>query len=112
MDNFKNRLNADNKTKVGVIFEQAKDLGIINYIFVDSIDKIKKLEMELWYKNSINSSEGIWLGNGIDDQFSIKISQRIKELREEVPKGFCFVIKKGKPVLVKYVSEFKLKTPE
>jgi len=110
LDTFRNRLNADNKNNLGNIFELAKDLGVINYIIIDSIDRIKKVEMELWFKNNVNMSEGIWLGNGINDQFSLKISQRTIEMREEISDKFCFVIKRGKPILVKYVEQIELNT--
>ena len=89
--------------------EIKKDLEIINYIIVDSIDNIKKYELETWFKNTINTSNGIWIGNGINDQFTLKVNQRIEEMREDVPKNFCFVIVHGKPKFVKYVSELKLK---
>lgn len=108
VDNFKNRLHNENKTKFGDLFNKAKDLGIINYILVDSINNIKKIEMEQWYKNAVNNSAGIWIGNGINDQFSIKINQRTEEMKENVPDSFCFVIEKGKAKYVKYVTKLDL----
>lgn len=110
VDNFKNRLNEDNKLLFPDIFMNSKETGIINYILVDSIDKIKKIEFETWYKNCINSDSGIWIGNGINDQFNLRISQKIDEMKLEVPDGFCFVINRGKATYVKYVSELNLKT--
>ena len=109
IDNFKNRLNDDNKLKFADLFNNAKDLGIINYILVDSIDKIKKIELESWYKNCVNNTNGIWIGNGINDQFSLKISQKVEEMKEVTPLGFCFVINRGKAIFVKYVSKLDLK---
>ncbi len=109
IDNFKNRLKDENKLKFGELFTNAKELGIINYVLVDSIDKIRKIELESWYKNSINNNSGIWIGSGINDQFSLKISQKIEEMKEDVPEGFCFVINKGKAHYVKYVSKLDLK---
>ena len=108
IDNFKNRLKSENKNKLGEIFNNAKDLGIINYIVVDSIDKIKKVELEPWYKNCVHNNSGIWFGNGINDQFSIKINQKIEEMKKDVPIEFCFVIYKGKANYVKYVSQLEL----
>jgi S-DNA-T family DNA segregation ATPase FtsK/SpoIIIE len=108
LDSFKNKLNDENKLKFEDIFNNAKDLGVINYILVDSINKIKKNELETWYKNSVNTSEGIWIGNGINDQFSIKLNQRIEAMKENVPNNFCFVIKKGKPIYVKYLEKLEL----
>ena len=62
-------------------------------------------EYESWYKSSVNTNDGIWLGNGINDQFSINITQKIPEIRQEIPYNFCFVIKRGKPVLVKFIEK-------
>ena len=108
VDSFRNRLNDENKKIFGEIFMNAKDLGIIDFIFVDSVDKIKKIELEPWYKNSVTNSEGIWVGNGINEQFSIKISQKTSYMKEDVPNNFCFVVERGKAKYVKYVEEFDL----
>ena len=108
LDSFKNKLNDQNKTKFGNLFEKGKDLGIINFIIVDTIDIIKKYEYESWYKTTVNSANGIWIGNGINDQFTFKISQKTKEMREEIGDLFGFVIKRGKPELIKLVSEITL----
>lgn len=108
IDAFKNKISMENKNKFNEIFEPAKDLGIIDYIIIDSIDKIKKYEFESWYKTCVNASEGIWIGQGINDQFTLKVSVKTKEMKEDVKNNFCFVIKKGRPILVKYVSSYEL----
>lgn len=108
IDSFKNRLSDENKQKFADLFNNAKDLGVIDFIIVDSVDKIKKMELDSWYKNCINNNNGIWIGNGINDQYSLKITQRISAMKEEVPNYFCFVINRGKPILVKYVSKLDL----
>lgn len=109
IDSFKNKLSDENKLRFGDLFTNLKDLGIAQFIIVDSIDRIKNNEFDTWYKSCINNTMGIWIGNGINDQFSLKISQKIEEMREEVPDGFCFVISRGKPIYVKYVEKFELK---
>ena len=67
-DSLKNKLNMQNKNDIGNIFETGKDLGVINYIIVDSIDKIKKYEYDSWYKTVVNNTRGIFFGNGMMDQ--------------------------------------------
>ena len=109
VNNFQNKLNEENKNHFNVIFENITDMGIINYVFADSFDKIKTYEMEKWYKNSVNNSNGIWIGNGIDDQYFLKVTKRIPEVKQEIQNDFCFVVKKGVPKLVKFVSKFDLK---
>ena len=108
IDSFKSRLNIDNSKKIATLFEKVKVLEIIDFIFIDSVDKIKKIELELWYKTCANTNEGIWIGEGINDQFSLKISQRTPELKQFIGDDFCFVIKRGKPILVKYVTDLEL----
>lgn len=106
IDHFRSKLNDDNKNKFGELFTLAKNLGIIEFVLVDSIDKFKKMELESWYKSSISNTDGIWIGNGINDQFSLKVSQKIPYMKEDIPDSFCFVIKRGKPTYVKYVEDF------
>lgn len=106
LDGFKNKLNADNKKNFDQLFEKGKDMEIISYIIVDSIDSFKKFEFDSWYKNCFSNTDAIWIGNGINDQFTIKLSQKTKETKENVPPGFCLVLKKGVPTLVKYVQTY------
>lgn len=105
INSFKNKLSSENQSKFNDIFTTASELGVLDFIFIDSLDKIKIFEYESWYKSNINQNEGIWLGNGINDQFSINITQKTKESKEDLPYNFCFVVKRGKPILVKFIEE-------
>lgn len=78
----------------------------------DSLENFKKYEYNGWFKDSFNSTDGIWIGSGIDDQFMLKPSVRISELKQSISDDFCLTIIKGKPNLVKYVYEFKKETDE
>ena len=109
VEEFKNVLNSSNKLKLDEIFNQGKNLGIINFILVDSIDGIKKIELDSWYRSNVNNTNGIWLGSGINDQFCLKVSQRLPEMREDVPDNFAFVVKRGKAQYVKIVEIFNIK---
>jgi S-DNA-T family DNA segregation ATPase FtsK/SpoIIIE len=106
IDSFKNRLNTENKSLFGSMFEKIKDLGNINIIISDSIDKIKKYENESWYKSTVTAGNGIWVGNGISEQFTIKLTKITKELREDIPDNFCYVVLHGKVRLTQYVESF------
>lgn len=104
ISSFKNKLNADNQAKFEKLFSSSQDLDIVNYIIVDTVDKIKTFEYENWYKSNVNKNEGIWLGNGIDNQFLINISQRTPDMKLELEYNYCFLIVRGRPTLVKYVE--------
>lgn len=104
INSFKNKLTSDNQSKFSEIFTISNELGVLDFIFVDSLDKIKIFEYESWYKSNINPNEGIWLGNGINDQFSINITQKNSDMKIDLPYNFCFVVKRGKPVLTKFIE--------
>ena len=77
----------------------------IKFIFIDTIDVFKKIEYDNWYKGVAKNSEGIWLGNGIANQYTLKISRITKELQDDIPNGFGYVVKRGMPTLTKFLTE-------
>ncbi|MBQ6497699.1 MAG: type VII secretion protein EssC [Bacilli bacterium] len=87
------------------LITSAKADGNIRLIVVDVIDTIKNLNFEPWYKGSTDLAEGIWLGNGISNQFTLKVTTNARVLRAEVEPGFGYVIKKGKAALTKLMSD-------
>ena len=105
-DELRNKLNLENRNDITSVFEKGKDLGIINYVIFDSVDKIKKYEYDSWYKTVINNSRGVFFGNGLMDQMVINITKNDRELRSDIPNNFCYVINHGRPILVKYVEKF------
>ncbi|MBR2828444.1 MAG: hypothetical protein IKE70_04360, partial [Bacilli bacterium] len=63
------------------------------------------INFESWFKSSIDLSEGIWLGNGIGNQFTLKVTTNSRVLRAEVQPGFGYCINKGKAVLMKLITD-------
>ena len=112
IENFISKINPDNLVYIEDFFDKCKDLGIINFLIVDQVDSIKSIEYENWFKNNYVAGNGIWIGSGFEDQYLIKIITRTDEVKEDAPDDFCFVVNRGKPVLVKYVSEFKINDAE
>ncbi len=109
LESLKEQLSDENKTKINQLFLDGKKLGIYQFILVEGISKIKKVELEPWYKETVNNTNAIWLGAGIADQYTIKLSKTPKELKEEIPQNFCYVVKKGIATLVKFVEEYNEK---
>ena len=60
---------------------------------------------EPWYKSNCDLSEAIWLGNGITNQFTVKVITASRLLRGDVEQGFAYIIRKGKASLVKLISD-------
>lgn len=103
--NFFSRVSDENKELVEQAFSSSKEYNVDQFILIDSSDKLKSFAYDGWYKNSIDDSQGIWLGNGISDQYSLKLLTTPRELREEIPEGFGYVVKNGKATLVKFIIE-------
>ena len=100
-----NKLSAIEKSKFTELITNCKQRNNIKFIIVDSIDVIKAIGFEAWYKGSCDMGEGIWLGNGIGNQFTLKVTTNSRVLRQEVDPGFGYVIKKGKAALMKLMSD-------
>ena len=55
---------------------KAEQKGNYRFIIVDSASKIKDHEYDTWYKQYIENDNGIWVGNGFDDQYLISLIDR------------------------------------
>ena len=100
-----NKTEATEKAKITQLLDNVKTNSNVRYIIVDTIDSIKTLNYELWFKNNTNLSEGIWLGNGIANQFTLKVTTATRILRVEIEPNFGYVIRKGKASLTKLLTE-------
>ncbi|ETI69497.1 type VII secretion protein EssC [Neobacillus vireti] len=96
-------LSADGKDKLKVFLEKGSSLAV-HLIIGDQADRINSISYESWFKNQVSQSDGIWVGSGITDQYVLKTNKTTSEMYQEIPNDFGYVIKKGKPVLVKLLS--------
>jgi len=99
IENIKN--NNDN---INYIIEVVGVIDLLNKLTTTTIDNIKTLQYESWYKQNVDLGEGLWLGNGIANQFTIKVTTTSRSIREEIPEDFGYRISKGKPTLIKFIS--------
>ena len=104
---FKSKLSEDRQNAFDKFFANISELNVINYIFIDTVDKLKKFNYDSWFKENVNTNNGIYLGNGIGDQILINVSKRIPEMKEDVPYNFGFIIKTGVPTYVKLIEIYK-----
>ncbi len=91
------------------LFKNLNGLEVIDFILVESLDKVKKLEIEPWFKNVYNNMNAIWFGNGISEQFTIKLIDKVPEMKIKITNQFCFVIQRGIPKYVKCIEHLDIK---
>ena len=100
-----NKAGSENKDKFTSLIQSAAGINNMKFILVDTIDNVKTITYESWFKPNIDLSEGVWIGNGISNQFTLKVTTSVRILRQEIEPKFGYVIRKGKAVLVKFISD-------
>ena len=105
IDKFQAKLAPETKKDFGKIFENGKELGKFSFIIADSVDKFKKIEYDDWYRNTVTNNRGLWIGDGIANQFAIKLTKTTKELYEEIGNRFGYTVERGIPSLIKLLEE-------
>jgi DNA segregation ATPase FtsK/SpoIIIE, S-DNA-T family len=97
------QLSEDAKDKLKTFLDKGNSLGV--YIIIsDNADRLSSMSYESWFKKQVSLSDAIWIGNGISDQFLLKISKVTNDMYQEIPDDFGYVVKKGKTQLVKLLT--------
>ena len=61
-------------------------------------------EYDEWYKEYVSGDTGIWIGNGISDQYLINVNTANKEVINSCGDSFGYVIKQEEPYLIKLLG--------
>lgn len=96
-------LSADGKDKLAVFLEKGDSLNV-HLIISDQVDRMNSFAYEDWFKKQVSLHDAIWAGGGITDQYLLKISKISSDMYKEIPNEFGFVLKNGKPTLVKLLT--------
>lgn len=86
------------------IIEETRNLGNLNYIFADNATKLKNHQYDDWFKNYLTGDTGIWIGNGIDDQYLISINSSRRNIENSCGSSYGYVIKQGEYKLIKLLG--------
>ncbi len=98
------QLSDDAKDKLATLLVKADPLYKIHFVLCDSASQIKKHEYDQWYKQHVLGADGVWIGEGIADQFAFKINKITSEMYEDVGKHFGYCIYRNRPILAKLLS--------
>ena len=86
------------------ILANLKNYKNIRVVIADSVGKIKSIEYEEFFRNSVQTLNAIWIGSGSTDQFTIKSSTYTRETRGQIPLEFGFNVTRGNATLVKLLD--------
>ncbi len=104
---FLGQLDNDEKNKMDTLLMKAIPEYKIHFVLCDSVTQLKTFEYDSWYKLHIAGSNGIWIGNGVADQYTLKINKIKRSMYEEISTDFGYMIDRGRPTLMKLLSAKK-----
>ena len=107
VESFINSFTDEQKVKLKSLFNNLKNIKNIRMIFVDSIIKLKSIEFEEFFKNSVQPINAIWIGSGITDQYTIKCSTYNKETRAQIPNDFGYKVDRGNAIQIKVLDFYR-----
>ena len=96
----------DDKTLMNQVLALANLTKTLNFLIIDSATNIKKYRYDEWYSNFIDAKEGIYVGNNIGTG-NYQFSYEPRSLRETLTNDYGYIIKKGIPTRVKFISSKK-----
>lgn len=86
------------------MFDNVNSSKNIIYILVDSYDKMKNLKIESWF-NYVDTTKGIWLGQGLDNQSLLISNELSQEDKKYDYDGMGFVIENSEYILMKTILD-------
>lgn len=97
------QLSDDGRDKLKVFLERVNGLNV-TIIFSETIDKLSSYTYEHWFQKQVSLSDGVWVGNGITDQYTLKINKITNDMYGELAEDFGYAVCKGKVKLVKLLT--------
>ena len=104
-DKFIGSLPKEDKDKFTNILAKVKDSLKIHFIFIDIPGGFKPYEYEAWYKASVNSSSGLWIGDGFAEQSLIKPSKMSQSYYAVIGNNFGYIVDNGQVKFIKIVEK-------
>lgn len=104
---IKDGLSEDGKDKLITILDKVKGFCNIYFIVCDSYRAVNQYYMDSWM-GSRCGGEGIWVGNGIEDQMRLTITRKTRELGKEIDSRTGYYVAGGTARLMRLVMPSKL----
>lgn len=98
------QLSADGKEKLGLVFLKSEANYKQHFIIVDSSSDFNSYRYDEWYKKQINGADGIYIGDGVTDQYVVKVTKLTRDMYEEIGSSYAWVVGKSRPTLTKLLS--------
>lgn len=100
-------LSSNGQQILNHLFANLSNVINVHFIFVDTYDSYKNLQLEIWYQSNINPLYGIWLGDDVGSQLAISIPNLTMEDRKLSFPYMAFAVENGNYKVFKHVVQKK-----
>lgn len=85
-------------------FHQQNHYGNYHFIICETANKVKNHEFDNWFRKGFVKENGIWIGNGIGDQYLFSCEMSFERARENLGRTFGYGIKHGEATAIKLIG--------
>ena len=97
-------LDGEGRDQLVTLLEKAESAYAIRIVLCDSVKGLSECRSSAWYRRQVSGTDGVWVGNGICDQYIFSIGKISNALYAELPPHFGYVVHRGKPTLCKLLQ--------
>ena len=98
-------LSEDGADKLFTLIDNAQPVYGIHFVITETPAQLNALCMDSRLRHQMPSGDGIWIGEGVADQYSIKLSKVTNDLYDELDEGYGYLVSKGRQKLTKLLAE-------
>lgn len=102
---LKEILDEQGNEKINLILEKCNDKMNIRFIIAESSKGVSSYNFEKWFKSNVSANDALWIGNGITDQYYLKINKTTPDMNEDISAEYGFAVNKGKAVKIKLIND-------
>ena len=102
------KISEETKNKFTEMLAKIKELRKLSFVFTDIPSNFKKYEYDAWFKDCFNTDNGIWVGQGVTQQYLLKIQTNLS-IFTNITSEYGVILKNQVPLLLKLINEYNEK---
>ena len=96
-------LTEDGKDKLHVLLEKCEVPLAVFFVMAETAAGVSSFSFRPWFKKQAVFNTAVWVGDGISDQFQLKVRPG-RQLYEHVGDEFGYLVEDGRPALIKLLA--------
>lgn len=106
IEKFIEKLDSEHKDIFYQILNNQRETLKLTFVFIDNPNSFKKYEYDDWYKDNVDSYDGLWIGEGVGQQYAINVNFQPNN-STNIDNDYGIVVTNGMPVVIKLINEIK-----